>query len=616
MEYKLKILNMKKIILVILLFLSQFGVYAQWISAGEMEGGNIKAVAIAGNMSFVLTEEGLFSSDNQGQKWTLVFVDEKLQSNEISFVSALGKNVFLGTKRGLYLSVDNGDKWTLFNNGLPRNSTVLCINSIGDKIICSTSESMYISDNTTPKWEKRKGDPEKKGELPNNIFIKDMAVKGNDIYIATFGRGVYRSSDYGDTWQEMNEGLTESKNKKVLSIAFSGSTLIAGTNRNGVWASRNYGLSWSESSEGLSAKCNANKILVVGGAVYVGTNDGVYVSRSGGSSWTKCEGGFPQGISTETLASNGSVVMAGTEGAGVLITSNSGGQWNYVCSGLKLTVPVNCIAQDNIQYLVGTEGSGIFASNNEGATWMPINIGLPPKLKVKDIVVKDSLTILATDNYVYISSNSGKSWNTSRNGLKDKVVNDIEFLGKKIFACTNNGLYESNDNGKKWNSISTGLLSTRVYCMAIWVDKKDTLLFCGTQSGMYMSANRGEKWKIVNSNQLGVEFHTIKRIGNVMYASADKWGAIRSSKRGKKWYPITTGLDYKTEPRNFIISGKKTIVMSSSSGMYMTKNKGKEWKKFNMGLANTNVYGMTINETNIFCGNQTGNVYFYPVFKK
>lgn len=607
---------MKRLIIVVLTVFLFANSYAQWISAGEMEGGNIKALTISGNMSFVLTDEGLFSSDNQGQKWNSVFIDEKLQSSEIALVSALGKNVFLGTKRGMYVSVDNGDKWTLFNNGMPRNSTVLCVNAIGDKLICATSESMYITGNSAPKWEKRKGDPEKNGELPSNIFIKDMVVKGNDIYIATFGRGVYRTSDYGETWQELNEGLTESKNKKVLSIAFVGSTLLAGTNRNGVWVSRNYGLSWEEANEGLPPKVNANKLLTVGGVVYVGTNEGVYISRSGGSSWSKCEGGFPEGVSSEALATNGSYVMTGTEGAGVLITTNSGGSWNYVNSGLKLTVAVNCIAQDNIQFLVGTDGSGVFSSTNEGASWVPLNMGLPPKLKVKEIVVRDSLTLLATDNFIYISANSGKTWTSSRTGLKDKVVNDIDFLGKKIYACTNNGVFESGDNGKRWNSISIGLLNSHVFCMNILIGKKDTLFFCGTQSGMYVSSDKGAKWKIVNSNMLGVEFYTIKNIGTFMLSSTDKWGAIKSAKKGKKWFPIVTGLDYKTVPRNYLLSGKKSIIMASSSGVYMSNNKGKEWKKFNMGLSNTNVYGLTINETNIYCGNQIGNVYFYPVFKK
>ncbi|MEI7595101.1 MAG: hypothetical protein WCK02_05075 [Bacteroidota bacterium] len=608
---------MKKTLLIFVCFLFMISVAkSQWTPSGEIEGGNIKSAAVSGSTAFVITDEGLFSSADQGKKWESVYVDEKILAEEYAQVTALGNNVFLGTKRGLYLSVDAGMTWQLFNNGMPRNSTVLCVNAIGSKILATTSESMYISENSAAKFEKRKGDPALNAELPNNIYIKDLIVKGNDIYIATFGRGIFKTPDMGNTWQEMNEGLTESKNKKIMSIVFSGSTLLAGTNRNGIWMSRNGGYSWQDASEGLPKNITVNKLLVVGGAIWAATTEGIYVSRSGGSSWSVSSNGFPDGVSAEVLATNGSLIYVGTEGAGVL-NSTSGGSWSYVNSGLKLTTPIKCMAMDNTIFIAGTDGSGLFSSKDEGGNWYPMNIGLPPKLKVRDIHIKDSLIFIATDNYVYISSNSGKEWRASRVGFRDKSINDIESIGDKVFACTENGIYFSKDFGKKWESVSIGLLSQRAFCITTFVEKKDTLLFAGTAMGIFVSSNFGGKWKSANnSSMIGMEVYTLKRIGKALYGGTDKYGAIKSTNKGKKWVVVNDGLDYKAIPYQFIKSGKKTIVLATSRGVYVSSNKGGEWKQINMNLANTKVYALTINDVNIFCGNHMGNVYFYPVFKK
>ncbi len=57
-------------------------------------------------------------------------------------------------------------------------------------------------------------------------------MSGNTIFAGTQGGGVFRSTDNGTSWQQINRGLA---NTTVYSLAVSGSTLFAGTFGGGVY---------------------------------------------------------------------------------------------------------------------------------------------------------------------------------------------------------------------------------------------------------------------------------------------------------------------------------------------------------------------------------------------
>lgn len=602
---------MRKYLVAFALFFA-ISVSAQWRPMGGMEGGIVKNLAVAGENIFALTSDSIFVSPDMGASWTPIMVHEKLLNSEVEGIFGFGGNCFVGSKRGLYLSVDGGNNWTLFNNGLPRNSIIIAMTIMGNKFLACTSESMYVSDVSAPNWEKRRGD------LPNNIYIRSIITKGNDIYVATFGKGIYRSSDMGETWIGLNEGLTNSQNQKVLSLAFSGGTLLAGTNRSGCWISSSFGRSWTEGNEGLPKKANVNDLLVVGGAVFSATSDGVHITRNQGNSWSSASSGFPEGMAVNALALSGSTIIAGTQGAGILISSNMGGSWQYVNRGLKLSVPVRSVYKADGVFYAGTNGNGIYASYDRGNSWNPINSGLPAKLSVRSIIAKDTLIMIATDNYIYWTKDQGKMWYWNRSGFKSKSVNQLIVLDDKIYAATEDGIYVTNDNGKRWVDKSKMLMSNNINCVASYVTKKkDTVLFIGTKSGMYLSRDLGENWKSFATKALvGVDVTCISPTKGVIFVGTDKYGIGSTNDKLKKLYATkNSGLKYKTLPRQIIFAGRKSYIMASDKGGYLSNNKGKVWLDYSLGLNNLNLYSLFADEDNIYCGNETGNVYFYPIFK-
>jgi photosystem II stability/assembly factor-like uncharacterized protein len=89
------------------------------------------------------------------------------------------------------------------------------------------------------QWEQTNG--------PEGAVIYSILIDGTDIYIGVafdgFGdAGVYRSSDMGENWLPVNNGL---HNKSVQILTRDGSFLFAGTSADGIFRSPDNGETWT-----------------------------------------------------------------------------------------------------------------------------------------------------------------------------------------------------------------------------------------------------------------------------------------------------------------------------------------------------------------------------------
>src|SRR5690606_13865105 len=86
--------------------------------------------------------------------------------------------------------------------------------------------------------------------------VMDILVFGSDVYAGTRGGGIFRSTNNGETWTALNNGLD---NPYVNAFAVSGSTIFAGTTityggiGGGVYRSTDNGATWVNVSSGLSS---------------------------------------------------------------------------------------------------------------------------------------------------------------------------------------------------------------------------------------------------------------------------------------------------------------------------------------------------------------------------
>lgn len=166
---------------------------------------------------------GIYRSNDNGVTWLKIFPDSV-------GVNALAINkegvIFAGTGLGMVRSFDNGQTWSQINNGLRerRNEpyvTALAINPINENVFAALAfDGIYRSTNNGESWLLVGLD------LPDSVrrylFVNSFIFNSQGHAFVGCGgyfvepEGVFYSKDNGETWTQVNSGLTS---KYVLSLA-------------------------------------------------------------------------------------------------------------------------------------------------------------------------------------------------------------------------------------------------------------------------------------------------------------------------------------------------------------------------------------------------------------
>ena len=200
----------------------------------------------------------------------------------------------------------------------------MTINSNGD-IFAGTDNYLFRSTNKGDNWI----------QLNNGLTDLDVMTfdvrcfvfnSVGDIFIGTDTGGMYRSTDNGDSWTQ-NNGLTTIN---VWSLAinsngdiFAGSWITDFTlSDSGVFLSTDNGDSWSRLNNGLTATNVWSLVINSNGDVFAGTDNGVFHSADNGESWTQINNGLTE-LDVHSLAINlEGYIYAGT-GNGVFCSINT-----------------------------------------------------------------------------------------------------------------------------------------------------------------------------------------------------------------------------------------------------------------------------------------------------
>lgn len=340
---------------------------------------------------------------------------------------------------------------------------------------------------------------------PNNSSI---------IYVGTDG-GVYKSTNKGETWNGLNNGLF------ITQIYYgavdpSASKYYAGTQDNGTLKSTG-STTWAEifGGDGGATEvdfANPNNIYIE----YV--NWAFFKSTNGGSTFFKAMNGVPTGSGTysgttdRTLfitpfsmdPNNSNILVAGTYR--VWRTTNNAGNWSSISSdltgdgsgsnGAEISTVVVAKGNSDVIY-AGTSNGRVQVTTNTGSSWSLRNSGLP-NLYVTRIAT------LASDPATAFVTFSGFT------------------SGQKVYKTTN--------YGTSWSNVSGNLPNIPVNCVLVNpADASD--LVVGTDLGIFRSANGGTSWTKQNNGMANVAVFDLdyRASDNKIFASTHGRGMFSAS---------------------------------------------------------------------------------------
>jgi hypothetical protein len=274
------------------------------------------------------------------------------------------------------------------------------------------------------------------------IYTSYLGVIGNTIFASpNYFCNLIKSNDNGLTWSNASNGLPSNSNYYyATSIKALANDIYLSTLNSGVYKSTDYGNSWYPVNNGLS-NLYVIDLLVVGNDIYAATYSGIFKSSNNGSSWVAANNGLNNTIAS-SLISNGTSIFAGTNG-GVYVSNNSGNTWTNINNGLADTIITKIHIDDNNRILIGTLNGNIFASSNNGNSWNQIfyspSFPYPIDWQVSGICNYGNSIFISLKFWgFYVSNDNGNNWFLDNNGLLDSV-NCLVISNNEIFAGTWSG---------------------------------------------------------------------------------------------------------------------------------------------------------------------------------
>lgn len=270
-----------------------------WQPAG-LDSNSVVSLFQALNGSILAgTNYGLFISSDSGSNWLL---NNYFTYGIItSFTDYQNDKILAGTSgQGIFISSDNGNHW--FNIGLQEiNVTELAVNIEGRIFAATRGNGIFINDSS--KWEPAGSD------INTKSFFSLLITQDKKVFAG--GTGIYRSDDFGRSWQLKNKGLG---NWAVLSlIADNSGRIAAGTDNGGFFLSNNNGENWVNSNNGLTNKEITSLAISNQRQIFAGTwGGGVFYTIDYGQNWTNIDTGLNNRAVQNLLITAENIIYNGT----------------------------------------------------------------------------------------------------------------------------------------------------------------------------------------------------------------------------------------------------------------------------------------------------------------
>jgi len=386
--------------------------------------------------------------------------------------------------------------------------------------------------------------------------IAGVPSQPNVFYFAQVNGGVFKSNDYGCTWQPIfDDQATGSVG--ALAVAVSDPNVIyvgsgEGLHRpdlsvgDGIYKSTDAGKTWTHlglrdaqqiAQIAVDPHDPAHLLVAAPGHPY-GPNEerGIFLSRDGGKTFSK------------------TLYQDENTGAADVQFDPTNPQIAYASLWEAREGP-----WENAEWK-GTNG-GIFKSSDGGETWQPLRQGLPNAIVQAQLAIAPSApnTLLAAvatldAGKIYCSEDAGETWTPAtiderpgaRIGGGDLPVLRIDPQDPRIVYAASVVCWKSSDGGKTWDGWR-GAPGGDDY-QNVWINPNDSkIILLASDQGAIVTVNGGASWSSWYNQSTAQLYHVSadNAFPYRLYSGQQESGSVGIASRGpngavtfRDWHPV------------------------------------------------------------------------------
>lgn len=503
--------------------------------AGMINDSDIFGISVDPNRPdtvYVNACSGFYRSMNAGEKW-FKFPGIPFSARRTYVLRPHPTNpsvIFAGTSEGLWRSKDGGKRWMLLTSKSLVIRSIVVTADHPDRVVIGTDDfGVRISENLGADFIESNT-----GFIHRHVLaIMPDATESGRLLASVFhdgtGGSVFASLNGGESWQPSSRGLAGRDVFSFYQMPDNPNIVYAGTNT-GVYRSNDRGVTWASTALAPVKKIEkqpARKTRLRRGSNWSPTAVGRYQTIAVSMRTTgqkskkrirkppvkkakpKVEVPVAPAAVQLTRQVDDITSFADAEGRTGLLAATMDGLyktfddtkgWQKVSiDGYPSNAPVFSVSthKDTPRKILAGTKQGLFISNDSGESWQHAERG-PSDMLVKSIAQdpRDAqLIIVGTNQYIFRSTNGGRTWVRRGGGLPSGdftsvVINPTNPNEVMAAEYSRGGVYRSTDKGYLWNRLDVELPSNRVWTLTFDPFDRDRVYLGTFSSGVYIFTNR------------------------------------------------------------------------------------------------------------------------------